>query len=768
MLELYRKAFVDELLSQQAFGGRLEPLKTNGRDVWEKAVSANRLSAAPELTDETLPEIFRSGTLGARLSNVRRAIHLAKHRAQNKEPLEKLVKRYVGAAGKSETTEISPAAPAAPNEAPLRDQIDLIRRAVQNAAPIVSLIRQLDELDGARQAWEAENRRLELLERAADAIDPFLRFPDLVYEQVSGLIATLDRGIAGWLQKLYRPHYCDGPDYSGFDATQEVGVGLRAGVGGGMRVQAHQIMNASLLRACVWAFLFSLWEHVRRQAGGLDCLLLDDPQTHFDPMNSENLAAAIVEMPSHGMHPIITSNDTRFVASIQDKLPRSAAESPSWTALNLDPVSSSRLAASVSPAVEEIRERRDRWKDDQNSVSKAQAFVERVRSHVENRLWNLLATDPLVMHKPTLADLLNQLRGARTRGERPFDEPPFERLLDHPGLRHDAPFYRIINHAHHRLNEITPADARDVEQASEGIEALLRSCAASYARFMGRLTHEDSELVLVDRPDAPPPVDLLGSEFTVLGQLSARSTGDRLAESEQSEKIELGSLGPLALYAIRAPTLGLLALPQQVVVVAVEQEARDGDPVIALSNDRTYARRLARDARDPSRIALIADRSGTERVPPAVILPSAKTLVMPIVGVLYDQVRVEGREEAVAVQDSALLGRLRQVARVVDNSAYPIIRNGDVVLIERVEDIALDVLEGRIVAALATSGGERFGFLKRMGQEVEPGLRIFENIGLEGRSVCIATDADSERSGPESLTLERLWRVHGVLRFPGR
>ena len=123
---------------------------------------------------------------------------------------------------------------------------------------------------------------------------------------------------------------------------------------------------------------------------------------------------------------------------------------------------------------------------------------------------------------------------------------------------------------------------------------------------------------------------------------------------------------------------------------------------------------------------------------------------MPIVGVLYDQIRAEGREEAVAVQDSALLGRLRQAARVVDNSAYPIIRNGDVVLIEGVEGVALDVLEGRIVAVLAASAAERFGFLKRMGQEVEPGLRILENIGLEGRSVCIATDGDTQRSGPES------------------
>ena len=269
LLELYRKAFVDELLSQQAFSGRLEPLKTNGRGVWESAASANGLSAAPELTDETLPEIFRSGTLGARLSNVRRAIRLARHRAQNREPLERVAKRYIGTTGRPEAAGTSAdGARVAPNEAPLRDQIDLIRRAVQNAAPIVSLIRQLDELDGVRQAWEAENRRLQQLERAANAIDPFLRFPELVYEQVSGLIATLDRGIAGWLQKLYRPHYCDGPDYSGFDPTQEAGIGLRAGVGGDMRVPAHQIMNASLLRACVWAFLFSFWEHVRRQAGG--------------------------------------------------------------------------------------------------------------------------------------------------------------------------------------------------------------------------------------------------------------------------------------------------------------------------------------------------------------------------------------------------------------------------------------------------------------------------------------------------------------------
>ena len=99
-------------------------------------------------------------------------------------------------------------------------------------------------------------------------------------------------------------------------------------------------MNASLLRACVWAFLFSLWGHVRRQSGGLNCLLLDDPQTHFDPINSENLASAILTMPAASMHPVITSNDTRFVASVQDKLPTRAADATNMDGAGLNPVSS--------------------------------------------------------------------------------------------------------------------------------------------------------------------------------------------------------------------------------------------------------------------------------------------------------------------------------------------------------------------------------------------------------------------------------------------
>ena len=69
-----------------------------------------------------------------------------------------------------------------PDQASLREQIDSVRRAAQNALPIVTLIRQLDDLAAVRQAWDEQANRLALLARVAHAVEPYLAFPRLVYE----------------------------------------------------------------------------------------------------------------------------------------------------------------------------------------------------------------------------------------------------------------------------------------------------------------------------------------------------------------------------------------------------------------------------------------------------------------------------------------------------------------------------------------------------------------------------------------------------------
>ncbi|WP_419906475.1 hypothetical protein [Hoeflea sp.] len=468
------------------------------------------------------------------------------------------------------------------------------------------------------------------------------------------------------------------------------------------------------------------------------------------------------------MHPLITSNDNRFVASIRDKLPDRSTATPTWHAWTLNPISNSRLTAGVSPAVEEIFDRLQEWQEDENNTAKAQQFVSTVRLYVENRLWDLLATDPMVMHKPTLADLIQSVRSAHNNGERPFEEPPFQALLAHTALRDSAPFYKIINKAHHRLHEVTPHEAGEVAEPFKEIDRLLRSCSASYARFMGRLTREDKDLFLASLPQPPARVTLNRAPIPLLGEVSARSHADRLAAAAVDEVFDFGVLGDIALYGVRSPGLGALALQGQVVAVSLDREARDGDPVIALNSDKVYCRRFLGDSRDPSRIALACDQSGTERVPPTLLLPRAKTLLLPIVGVLYDQERFAGKEEACPVATSKLLDRKLVAVRVVDDSAYPVIRNGDIAVLEAVENLTdseIARLEDRIVVAALGNEGDSFAYLKRLGGEVSPGVRILENVGTKGSALAVVTSADTGSLGIGAL--QRLSRVHGMFRHLG-
>ena len=74
LLEIYHKAYAEELFADKAFGTRLEPLKKNATAVWKLAVGSNVLPAAPPIRAADWPEEFRSGTLARRAVNVAAAV----------------------------------------------------------------------------------------------------------------------------------------------------------------------------------------------------------------------------------------------------------------------------------------------------------------------------------------------------------------------------------------------------------------------------------------------------------------------------------------------------------------------------------------------------------------------------------------------------------------------------------------------------------------------------------------------------------------------
>lgn len=713
----------------------------------------------------TLPTEVASGRLAVLFANLQAALALAEHREMSEAQLKDITHRYIGSA--AQDPDSSPHDEPAIARVGLRLQIAALQRAIDASQPILALLRQVGDLESLRQKWQKAHHRHELLLRAAEAVQQFIKFPDIVRHQVEGLLDALETRTQQWLDRLYRPHYVGGPAYCGLDPGQSHGVGLFAGIGA-LRVRAHEVMNASQLRACVWAFVFSLWERIRDREGAIDALLLDDPQTHFDPINVENLAAAIPELVRAGMAPMITSNDHRFIAAVRDKLPKVSTHQPSWTALQISPVSSSRLTASFGPSVEELLERRNTWGADVNDAYKAQQFVERVRLHIENRLWDLLASDPVLMYKPTLADLLGHLGNARKSGEQPFNEPPFERLLAMKVLRNDARFYAIINQAHHDLRNVTPEDAVTVDSAFDEVDRTLRSCSAAYARFMGRLTREDEELFFAEPPPIPATISLDDRQIPILGDFSARTYGNALATETEPQLFSFASLGDVALFAIRGASLGILALPGQILMVSPSRQPKGGDPVIALHGGNVLARRYHPDQADQARITLVCDLSGSERVAPALSAPRSKVRVMPVVGILYDNVGRTGSDEAQHVNSSQILDKHLVAARIIDDSGYPVIRNGDVVLLEVMDipsETKLNHLKGEMVALVAERHGEQFAYLKRVGDSIQPSLRLFENVGSHGDSLAVWTSGPPPHLKGETLILQRIWHVHGVLRM---
>ena len=100
--------------------------------------------------------------------------------------------RYIGKAATNGAIEVETDTSAIPaNTLPLRDQIEALRLCITNTTPILSLLRQLDELENTRKKYVAFTDRLVRIEKAANGIESFSGIENLVFQQVSGLIGAL-------------------------------------------------------------------------------------------------------------------------------------------------------------------------------------------------------------------------------------------------------------------------------------------------------------------------------------------------------------------------------------------------------------------------------------------------------------------------------------------------------------------------------------------------------------------------------------------------
>lgn len=708
-------------------------------------------------------EIPDNEGLRAAIKNVRRALSLARYRTANAD----FAKSAVTSVLRAEIAETNLAA----NRRSVAGQLAVLNAYREAATVFAGIRRQLAQFKDTCEKWARTRDRLKKLDRAAKAVEPFVRFPALVDDQVAGLIADLDSQASAWAQRMYKAQFLQAPAYAGLDPAKTDGIGLLASQGKHL-VAAHYVMNASALRAYLSAFVLALWQQVWSRSGGLSVMLMDDPQELFDPGNVANLAATVPHLLAAKMHPLIASNDFGFIPTIEAFVAARENNGNLYTSVTWEfsAISTSKCTASLAPVADEVRSRCARWQNtDPNDVALARLFVDPVRVRIETKLWDLLASDPSILKDPTLNDLLGKIANARNRGEEPFNEEPFRRLLELPLLRVGVPFREVINKAHHgRAEQISPMEAEVVRQGYEEVFAAIDACWLAYARFMGRLPPEQA-VAHVNKPALGLTVVSLHSKpIAVVGRLAAREVGAALTSvDEATETFDLGSLGDVSLFTLRAPTLGLVGFPGQTLLVSATAEVKNGDLAIVQTPGKTYARRIGIDKSDLSRIALDTMPSTNPHAPPTHFIPRSSAKLSKIIGVLFDETApTKSQDEAVFVSSSPVLTQVVAAAIVIGDSAFPVALDQGHVLLGRPPD--LSALNGRILAVFAQTDSyatEYFGYLKRLGKAMPgtPSVFYLENVGQSGEGEFAQFPVSGARPIVGPLIVSQHWKVLGTI-----
>ncbi len=412
---LYETALSKEIFELAEFPAMLKKMASGiaelCRAAWKEAPQREPLPGVA-----MAPEIPDNEGLRAAMKNVRRALQLARYRATHAD-FARSAMTGVLRAGAPETD-------LAANRRSVAGQFAVLNALREAATAFAGLRRQLAQFKETCEKWAKSGERLKKLDRAAKAVEPFIQFPVLVHDQVSGLIADLDSQASAWAWRMYKAQFLQAPAYAGLDPSNAEGPGLLASHGKHL-VAAHHVMNASALRAYLWAFVLALWQQIWSRSGGISIILMDDPQELFDPANVANLAQTVPYLLAAEMNPLIASNDFGFIPTIEafvaaHKNGGDPYRSETW---EFSAISTSKCTASLAPVADEARTRCEHWqKTNPNDVVLARAFVNLVRVRIETKLWDLLASDPSVLNDPALNDLLGKIANARNRGEVSFNE----------------------------------------------------------------------------------------------------------------------------------------------------------------------------------------------------------------------------------------------------------------------------------------------------------------------------------------------------------
>ncbi|XXT20133.1 ATP-binding protein [Sorangium sp. So ce429] len=768
-LELIKAAYCHELFRKPAFSGLLQQLRQVVAERWEFYLSPPKVDAFVEPTPVSLPSMVSK--IGADLINrmhrVQRALAFSEWLHKNSARRDAAYDSVIGR--ELMPTDERNASPASVSGWSLSRRLLALNSIIENTEPLRAALRDVELLREQLQAINEHEKRLSAYARAAEALEPLVRLERLVNEQVNSLVTRLSNQTIQWRDRIYQREIASGPrvvraSVAGADLQVTANVG-------GTCIHAQHVVNASDLRATLLAFLFALREYVLENRGGLSLLLLDDPQEMFDGWNRRRLADAIVSLGGKYCRSIVTTSDKEF-ANDMDSFARgtTGAATREVSRWSVHPCSNNRPCVGIVPYVGTIEKKRREFDTNENDHAIAREYVMYLRIWLEGRLFDLLH-DAQLPPKPTLSDVLGEIRGRMRDGREPFSLQSFRALCNDAALAQGSQFIKLMNESHHSRGAlISYADVKVISGDCDKIRRLVDAAHEDYARYLRRdPPHEQPTL-----PPMPPAVTLPSIRVPMLYGIAALADSARSSEvADESDVLDSTWFDSKAIYRLRTHNLGFSARHNDLVIVNLKSvQTEDNRVFIACHGEKVYARRVYRDRSQPGLVVLASEAENPLKRVPTRILPASQVRLLKIVGVLFDGTETYDRSSEEAVLEPDALRSLREVACAVrirhgnelGGSAIPLALPGQTLLVgAELHPADLENHRGGYVV-VSTTDGDLF---KCVGDSIAgaPHVRMFDSVGGRGQSLLLRTE-DVNGSFEKVPLLLRARRVLGVLYPP--
>jgi hypothetical protein len=655
-------------------------------------------------------------------------------------------------------------------ERSVQGQLTRLEQALAKAEPFDGAAKHLIAAADAADAWHRIRGEQKTREAIKEALEPLKELRALVEAETARSISSLSGRIESILERIHlreRLSYRD-------TALKKKSVHVHGSFSDGMKIDAALVANSSWLRAILWAFILALREETIQGLGTnpFALMLLDDPQTTFDPRNKRKWAeelARLANLPQNdamAMQLLLTTHEREFFLCLTE------VEKLSGQQGLIAPVDASSGVATIvnGNCLERI------WNEAEigNSDARAREYIRQVRIYVEKLLKFMLRSEGSHIPRSNLQQLRDELNRLNQQHVVPFNRKVFGDLLNCLS-RGEKPI-KLINEPPHSDDEtIGLAEARDVrkfweETLQRKVHEAFQICG-DFEAFRGDPRTFTREPTVVDLPvrqkDELKRLTLLHTGVAAAAKTDGRAgDGQMTLEEWDAARLRHIRLHNHEIYQLSVGTLEPVAAIGDLIIVSNYAQVNPRNLVVAAVGDRLLARRYNVTEAHPDIVVLTGQSVDPYALPEPIIVSRTGLECRKVVGTLFSPraspiSHALADHEFLAVDDAADYWPQLDQARIFEvkgRSAEPLALDGQFLITGQAapNEEAVRRLDGHLVVAVDSDGATYFKRLRL----THNSLVILESLNPDG-----ATPAELFSLNPDDKLpcLTHVLPVVGVL-----